>query len=229
MPLIRQEEIYPAAQYPWAQAVQMVANGAVSRNDLVAVNAVAATGSVIPKAIAADSTVVLRRAGVIMVATGAAADGESFLAVPWVVLTNVDTSSGTAGAPVYLSTGGDFTKTKPTAAGAVVVPVGSIMVVGSGTTDGTVMLNPGAAMSTGLVKGGQFTVASGSATGTVAIGSDFGGGIAVATFAEAPTSSVTIAHAAVSGGTLTVTLSGTPGGSGVKVNYIVYAAAAAAI
>lgn len=229
MPLIRQEEIYPAAQYPWAQAVQMVANGAVSRNDLVAVNAVAATGSVIPKAIAADSTVVLRRAGVIMVATGAAADGESFLAVPWVVLTNVDTSSGTAGAPVYLSTGGDFTKTKPTAAGAVVVPVGSIMVVGSGTTDGTVMLNPGAAMSTGLVKGGQFTVAAGSATGTVAIGSDFGGGIAVATFAEAPTNSVTIAHAAVSGGTLTVTLSGVPGGSGVKVNYIVYAAAAAAI
>jgi len=229
MPLIRQEEIYPAAQYPWAQAVQMVANGAVSRNDLVAVNAVAATGSVIPKAVAADSTVALRRAGVIMVATGAAADGESFLAVPWVVLTNVDTSSGTAGAPVYLSTGGDFTKTKPTAAGAVVVPVGSIMVVGSGTTDGTVMLNPGAAMSTGLVKGGQFTVASGSATGTVAIGSDFGGGIAVATFAEAPSSTVTIAHAAVSGGTLTVTLSGTPGGSGVKVNYIVYAAAAAAI
>ena len=229
MPLIRQEEISPAAQYPWAQAVQMVANGAVSRNDLVAVNAVAATGSVIPKAVAADSTVALRRAGVIMVATGAAADGESFLAVPWVVLTNVDTSSGTAGAPVYLSTGGDFTKTKPTAAGAVVVPVGSIMVVGSGTTDGTVMLNPGAAMSTGLVKGGQFTVASGSATGTVAIGSDFGGGIAVATFAEAPSSTVTIAHAAVSGGTLTVTLSGTPGGSGVKVNYIVYAAAAAAI
>ena len=229
MPLIRQEEIYPAAQYPWAQAVQMVANGAVSRNDLVAVNAVAATGSVIPKAVAADSTVALRRAGVIMVATGAAADGESFLAVPWVVLTNVDTSSGTAGAPVYLSTGGDFTKTKPTAAGAVVVPVGSIMVVGSGTTDGTVMLTPGAAMSTGLVKGGQFTVASGSATGTVAIGSDFGGGIAVATFAEAPSSTVTIAHAAVSGGTLTVTLSGTPGGSGVKVNYIVYAAAAAAI
>ena len=66
MPLIRQEEIYPAAQYPWAQAVEMVANGAVVRNDLVVVNAVAATGSVIPKAVAADSTTAGRRAGVMM-------------------------------------------------------------------------------------------------------------------------------------------------------------------
>ena len=229
MPLIRQEEIYPAAQYPWAQAVEMVANGAVVRHDLVVVNAVAATGSVIPKAVAADSTTAGRRAGVMMIATGDAADGESFLAVPWVVVTNVDTSSGTAGSPVYLSTSGEFTKTKPTAAGAVVVPVGSIMVVGSGATDGTVMLNPGAVSDAGLVKGGQFTVASGSATGTVAIGADFGDGIAVVTFAEAPTNSVTILHAAVSSGTLTVTLSGVPGGSGVKVNYIVYADVAAAI
>lgn len=229
MPLIRQEEVYPAAQYPWAQAVEMVANGAVARHDLVVVNSVAATGSVIPKAATADASVAGSRAGVIMVATGAAADGEKFLAVPWVVVTGVDTSGKSAGNPVYLSTGGDFTKTKPTAAGSVVVPVGSIMVVGSGSTDGTVMLNPGAASLAGLVKGGQVTVASGASTGTVAVGADFGGGIAVATFAEAPTNSVTIAHAAVSGGTLTVTLSGAPGGSGVKVNYIVYSDAAAAI
>jgi len=230
MPLIRQEEVYPAAQYPWAQAVEMVANGAVARYDLVVVNSVAATGSVIPKAAPADASVAGSRAGVIMVATGAAANGEKFLAVPWVVVTGVDTSGKSAGAPVYLSTGGDFTKTKPTAASSVVVPVGSIMVVGSGSTDGTVMLNPGAASAAGLVKGGQVTVASGASTGTVAVGADFGGGIAVATFAEAPTTpGVTILHAAVSGGTLTVTLSGTPGGSGVKVNYIVYSDAAAAI
>lgn len=229
MPLIRQEEVYPAAQYPWAQAVEMVANGAVARHDLVVVNSVAATGSVIPKAATADASVAGSRAGVIMVATGAAADGEKFLAVPWVVVTGVDTSGKSAGNPVYLSTGGDFTKTKPTAAGSVVVPVGSIMVVGSGSTDGTVMLNPGAASLAGLVKGGQVTVANGSTNATVAIGADFGGGIAVATFAEAPTASVTIAHAAVSGGTLTVTLSGDPTGSGVKVNYIVYSDAAAAI
>lgn len=229
MPLIRQEEIYPAAQYPWAQAIEMVANGAVSRHDLVVVNAVAATGSVIPKAVAADSTTALRRAGVMMVATGAAADGETFLAVPWVVLTSVDTSGGTAGTPVYLSTGGDFTKTKPTAAGAVVVPVGSIMVVGSGSDDGVIMLNPGAVSDAGLVKAGQLTVEAASETDTVAIGSDFDDGIAVVTFAEAPTNSVTILHAAVSSGTLTVTLSGVPGGSGVKVNYVVYAKAAAAI
>jgi len=91
------------------------------------------------------------------------------------------------------------------------------------------MLNPGAASVVGLVKGGQVTVASGVSTGAVAVGADFGGGIAVATFAEAPTNAVTIAHAAVSGGTLTVTLSGVPGGSGVKVNYIVYSDAVAAI
>jgi hypothetical protein len=222
MPLIRQEEVYPAAQYPWAQAVEMVANGAVVRHDLVVVNSVAATGSVIPKAIAADSTIAGRRAGVMMIATGAAADGEKFLAVPWVVITGVDTSSATAGGPVYLSTSGEFTKTKPTAAGAVVVPVGSIMAVDA--ADGIVMLNPGAVSDAGLVKAGQ--VATTLATATVAIGADFDDGIAVATLGGA--SSATILHAAVSGGTLTVTLSGVPAAS-TKINYVVYAAGVAAI
>ena len=222
MPLIRQEEVYPAAQYPWAQAVEMVANGDVARYDLVVANSVAATGSVIPKAAPAAADGALLNAGIIMVATGAAADGEKFLAVPWVVITGVDTSSATAGGPVYLSTSGEFTKTKPTAAGAVVVPVGSVMAVDA--ADGIVMLNPGAASDAGLVKAGQ--VATATSTATVAIGADFEDGIAVATLGGA--SSATILHAAVSGGTLTVTLSGTPAAS-TKINYVVYARGVAAI
>ncbi len=132
MPLIRQEEIYPAAQYPWAQAVEMVANGAVARHDIVLVNTVAATGSVIPKAFAADADGSSRHAGIMMVATGAASDGESFLAVPWVVVTGVN-SAVAAGNPVYLdaATAGAFTTTKPSGADDAVVPVGTVFVNGA--------------------------------------------------------------------------------------------------
>jgi len=217
MPLIRQEEVYPAAQYPWAQAVEMVAGtGGVAKNDLVIVIANSNTGSAIPQAVKADANTAERRAGVIMVATGKAEANDKFLAVPWAVLTGVNSAVG-ANSPVYLSeTAGEFTVTRPTADGSVVLPVGAVLQ--NSATEGVVILRPNAAVFEALTKAGQFTVAG--TTGTVALGADFDNGTAVAVFAEAPSNSVTIAHVAVSSGTMTVTLSGAPGGSGVKVNYI---------
>jgi len=188
MPLIRQEEVYPAAQYPWAQAVEMVANGAVARYDLVVVNSVAATGSVIPKAAPAAADGALLNAGIIMVATGAAADGEKFLAVPWVVITGVDTSAATAaGYPVYLdisTSAGGWTATKPSGADDAVVPVGTVLV--DDATDGVVMLKPGTGALEGFVKVGTATVDSGTGTVAVALGANFAGARVVVTWSEDP-------------------------------------------
>lgn len=227
MPLIRQEEVYPAAQYPWAQAVEMVANGAVARYDLVVVNSVAATGSVIPKAAPADASVAGSRAGVIMVATGAAANGEKFLAVPWVVITGVDTNAATAaGYPVYLSTtAGGWTVAKPSGANEAVVPVGTVLV--KDATDGAVMLKPGTGALEGFTKVGTVTVASGGTTSpTVALGGNFANGRAVATINEATTNSTTVRYVTVSvAGDLVVELTADPGASNADVTYVVYSGA----
>lgn len=193
MPLIRQEEIYPAAQYPWAQAVEMVANGAVARNDIVLVNTVAATGSVIPKAFAADADGSSRHAGIMMVATGAAADGESFLAVPWVVVTGVN-SAVAAGSPVYLdtATAGAFTTTKPTGADDAVVPVGTVLV--NSASAGVVMLKPGGIALDGLVKRGTVTIlntATAPASDPV-LGANFSGGLVIASLASDPDNDVSV-------------------------------------
>ena len=189
MPLIRQEEIYPAAGTPWAQAVQMVAGtGGVAQYDIVVANAVSATGSVIPKAVKTDADALNTHSGILMVASGKAAAGEKFLAVPWVVITGVDTSSKTAGHPVYLgaATAGTWVKTKPTGVGEAIVVVGSILVVGAGAADGVVMLNPGGVAVDGLKKVGVAAVASGTGGVTVALGTNFANGRAVATWAEDP-------------------------------------------
>ena len=47
MPLIRQEEIYPVAVTPFAQAIEMVATAAIALNDIIVVDNV--VGS-LPKA-----------------------------------------------------------------------------------------------------------------------------------------------------------------------------------
>lgn len=224
MPLIRQEEIYPAAQYPWAQAIEMVASGDVARHDVVLVNTVAATGSVIPKAFAADADGSSRHAGIMMVATGAAADGESFLAVPWVVVTGVN-SAVAAGSPVYLDTvtAGAFTTTKPTGADDAVVPVGTVLV--NSASAGVIMLKPGGVALNGLVKTGTVAIGSSDTSVTVALGANFANGNAVATLKSVSGSTITfIKTAAIDGsGTLTITPNAAPGGSDTAVaSFIAY-------
>jgi hypothetical protein len=222
MPLIRQEEVYPAAQYPWAQAVEMVANGAVARYDLVVVNSVAATGSVIPKAAPADANVALLHAGIIMVATGAAADGEKFLAVPWVVITGVDTNAATAaGYPVYLSTtAGGWTVAKPSGANEAVVPVGTVLV--KDATDGAVMLKPGTGALEGFTKVGTAAVVTAGVT--VALGPNFANGKAVVTWAEAPGADQSLIAAINGSGDLVITPTAAVTGS-KNCTYVAYSGA----
>ena len=225
MPLIRQEEIYPVAGTPWAQAVQMVAGtGGVSRYDVVIVNDIANASSVVPKAVKADADGTNLHAGIMMVATGAAAAGETFLAVPSIVITNVN-SAAAAGSPVYLSTtAGAFTITKPAGVDDAVIVVGTVLV--NSATVGAVMLNPGGSTLSGLVKTGTVSIASGDSAVTVALGANFGSGNAVATL-KSISGGTAITHiktAAIAGdGTLTITPNAAPGGSFTAVaSFVAY-------
>ena len=133
MPLIRQEEIYPVAVTPFAQAIEMVATAAIAVNDIIVVDNV--VGSV-PKASPATSATVAGSGGMLMVAQGQASAGDKVLAVPYRVVTSVNTSGSAVGSPVYLSTGGDFSLT----VGVEPRIVGVVLAVDA--TDGKVILNP---------------------------------------------------------------------------------------
>ena len=133
MPLIRQEEIYPVAVTPFAQAIEMVATAAIALNDIVVVDNV--VGSV-PKASPATSATVAGSGGMLMVAQGQESAGGRFLAVPYRVVTSVNTAGSAVGNPVYLSTGGDFALTP----GVEPRIVGLVLAVDA--TDGKVILNP---------------------------------------------------------------------------------------
>ncbi len=224
MALIRQEEVYPAAQYPWAQAVEMVASGAVARHDIVLVNTVAATGSVIPKALAAKADVAAAHAGIMMVATGAAANGEKFLAVPWVVVTGAN-SAVAAGNPVYLdaATAGAFTSTKPAAVDDAIVPVGVVLV--NSATVGVVMLKPGGMTVDGFKKVGTAAVPNGTGGVSVALGANFANGRAVATWAEDPGGDQSLFVAIDVSGNMVIKPTATISGGPHNCTYVAYSGA----
>ena len=223
MPLIRQEEIYPVAETPWAQAIEAVATAAIAKDDIVILDGV--TG-VIPKAspAKADDNVV----GQLFVAAGkAAAAGDKLYLLPYRIVSGVATT-GAVGDPVYLSaaTAGAFTQTEPTGADEIPVIVGVVLSVDG--TDGVVRLEPGKEVR-GLKKVGSLQISGGDASGTVALGDNFADGLAVATInaLSASSASTFVKTAAVANtGTLTLTLDAAPGsGQTTDVTYVVYSAA----
>ena len=134
MPLIRQEDIYPVAVTPFAQAITMVATAAVALNDIVVVDNVVGA---VPKASPASSATVGESGGMLFVAQGQATAGEKFLAVPYRVVTSVNTAGSAIGRPVYLSTGGDFSLS------VGVEPRIVEVVLAVDATAGKILLNPG--------------------------------------------------------------------------------------
>jgi len=134
MPLIRQEEIYPVADTPWAQAIEAVATAAIVKNDIVIVDGV--TG-IIPKASPASSATLSESAGQLYVAAGKAAAGDKLYLLPSRSVSGVNTAGGNAGEPVYLSTGGDFALSP----GVEPRIVGTILAADA--TAGKVLLAPG--------------------------------------------------------------------------------------
>lgn len=228
MPLIQQNEVYPAVSIPWAQAVECVAGaGGVSRHDLVLITANARSGSSIPSAVVADADNTSLHAGVVLIATGAATVGEKFMAVPWIVLTDVDSSAATgAGYPVYMSvTPGEWTATKPAGANDAIVPVG--VVLEDHATTGVVMLNPGSVTVSGFQKAGTATVAAGGTTVTVSLGLNFASGLAVASLSASSGATLYVHTAAIdAAGDLLITVDQDPAGADTAVvSYVAYSAA----
>lgn len=225
MPLIRQEEIYPVAETPWAQAIEAVATAAIAKDDIVILDGV--TG-VIPKASPADAD--NNVVGQLFVAAGkAAAAGDKLYLLPYRIVTGFDSSSAAVGDPIYLSaaTAGAITLTKPTGADDIPVVVGVVL---SAATDGVVRLDPGKAPR-GLVKVGTAQIAGASPGGdsvTVSLGSNFADGLAVASISALSGSAATAAvYASIdSNGDLTLASDTAPGaGQTADVTYVAYSSA----
>ncbi len=215
MPLIRQEEIYPVADTPWAQAIEAVATAAIAKNDIVILDGV--TG-VIPKASPADAD--NNVVGQLFVAAGkAAAAGDKLYLLPYRVVSDVATT-GAVGDPVYLSTtAGAFTQTKPTGADDIPVIVGVVLKVDG--TAGVVRLDPGKTVR-GLMKIGTVVIPSGAAAPAAdpTLGANFAGGTVIATFATNPTANVSV-FAAMNGNDVDIRTSGNVGAD-TTVNFVVY-------
>lgn len=124
------------------------------------------------------------------------------------VITDVDTSAGSLKAPVYLSTAGGWTLTKPTA--AVVRVIGEILNVG--TTDGEILFwgNPPLAQAQHISPVAAVTKTANGVSTVTFDTTDLGGnynGAPVAVQLLAAAGVITILRASWSAGTLTVVLS----------------------
>jgi hypothetical protein len=195
VPLIRQEEVYPAANVPYAQAIEMVATAAVALNDIVVVDGV--NGS-IPKASPATAATAAGSDGQLFVALGAAALGAKFRAIPWRVVvgtstTAVNTGGSTIGNPVYLSTGGDWSLT----AGAEPRIVGVVLTVDSSL--GKILLNPGQYVSRVVNR----TISAAASTTTTLAATDSG-----KTVLMAPNAAIVVLPAPVVGMTFKIIQTG---------------------
>ncbi len=219
MALIQQREVYPAATIPWASSMEGVATAAVAQYDIVVADGVS---GVLPKVSPADADGT--GPGPLFVAAGrATAANDKLVLLPWVILSDVDTSAASfVGDPVYLSTtAGGWTATKPSGADDSNIVVGYVMSISA--TVGVVRLEPGASQLKMLTRTVTVTVASGGATGTHSFGSGYASAKVLATINEATTNGVSLESAVVDGsGDLTITLTGDPGASNADVFCMVF-------
>jgi hypothetical protein len=151
--------------------------------------------------------------GTLWVADFAVASGKTVAcAVPWKLITGIDTSAASAvGQPVYLSDSeGSYTLT-PTA-NKPHIKVGHVVTVGSGTTDGAILLNPGAYSN---MIAGQLTFSGSATTVTTTVGAAFNGRPVLATLQNSTSGDAHVETAIVSGGTLTIEVNSTTAGGTV--------------
>jgi len=218
--LIQQREVYPAAVTPWASAMEGVATAAVAQYDIVVADGVS---GVLPKVSPADADGT--GPGPLFVAAGrATAANDKLVLLPWVILSDVDTSAASSvGDPVYLSTtAGGWTATKPSGADDSNIVVGYVMSISA--TVGVVRLEPGASQLKMLTRTVTVTVNDGGTTGTHELGAGYANAKVLATINEATTdATAAVASAVVNGdGQLTITLTVDPGASNADVFCMVF-------
>lgn len=168
LPRLQQSQVAAAVNRSRAQAIKVTTAEAITANDIIVATSCSATGLMTVSKADADSLTLCR--GPFFIADYTAASGVTTdLAIPWKVITGVDTSAASqVGDPVWLSTtaGAYVVSVIPaaTATGAgfaLAVKIGRVLVVNAST--GVIMLEPGMANGAPLV--GRVTLdTSGSTT-----------------------------------------------------------------
>jgi hypothetical protein len=131
---LKQRLIKAGTEYNYAEGVKVKATLAISANEIVVADGYSGPFITVTKARADPLT---SCSGRLMIAKHDIPAGGYGVALPWKLVTGINTATGTKGNPVYLSatTAGGFTFTAPTGGATEVVIIGSILEV-SATTGG---------------------------------------------------------------------------------------------
>lgn len=166
-PRIKQQQIFPGVNRSRAQAVKVTTSEAITAGDIIIGTGYSSGVMTVHKADANDGT---KCQGPFFIADYGAASGVTTdLAIPWKIVTGVNTATFTVGSPVWLSTtpGAYVAGTLPllTTDGlqaVFAIKIGRVLAVHAST--GVIMLEPG--MATGAPLVGRVTL-SGSTPTTV--------------------------------------------------------------
>ena len=161
MAKFKQDQIIPGVTKTRSNAVKVYCSGAVAANDLISV--VGAQGDFMSVSPADSNGAVTLNNSTLFVADFAGASGEYLpLALPWKVVTGVDTSSATIGDAVYLSdTAGSYSLTTGS------IKVGTVLTSATAANDGTILFAPQSMVSTsGTAYGPSTSLIDGSAKNT---------------------------------------------------------------
>ena len=158
MAKFKQDQIYPGVTKTRTNAIKVYCSEAIAAGDIISVIGVQDDFMSVAKA-DANGAVTLN-SSLLYVADYAGASGDyTPLALPWKVVTGINTASGTIGDPVYLSdTAGGVSLTTGS------IKVGTVLTV---ATSGTAIIAPGAMVSTsGTAYGPSTSLIDGSAKNT---------------------------------------------------------------
>ena len=196
----KQRQILPSVDKQRSAAVKTKASEALAANDIIMGTGISGSHMTVHKA---DVDAFTKMGGTLWIADFAVPINSIVAtAVPWKLLTSVNTNGAVVGQPVYLSdTAGAWTLAP--AAGKPLVKIGHVVEVH--LTAGAVLLNPGA--HSGQI-GGVLTFVTTSVTApTVAVGTAYNGRPVIATLMSVGSGSAVIHKAVVAGGVLTITAS----------------------
>jgi len=200
---IKQRQVLPSVDKQRSAAIKVKASENLSANDIIMATGISGAHMTVNQADVDNFTEI---GGTLWIADYAVDSGDTVAcAVPWKLITEINTSAAAAvGQPVYLSdTEGAYTLS-PTA-NKPHIKVGHVVAVHASA--GAILLNPSA--FSGLV-GGTMVIASGAASGTVAVGAAFNGRPVLATCNEKDGSNDRyVIQAVISGGNLTIEINDT--------------------
>jgi hypothetical protein len=208
IPSIKQSQVSAGVTKCRAQAIVVKCNVAVAQNDILCAVGWDPTNNVMTVGLG-EADAILRCRGPFFVADYAAASGDiTPVALPWKILTGLNTSGGAVGDAVWLdaATAGGYTLGDVPGAVAKADPFSLAVKVGriirSHASTGAILLEPGPAANAPMV--GRVTL-GGTSTTVTGFTAELDGAPCVATPAGATTDHATQITATIASGTLTLT------------------------